>query len=153
MAAEPADRVLEITRVFDAPRELVFRLWTSPEHLVRWWGPKDFTTPSCKLDLRPGGGYRTCIRSPAGKDHWMQGVYREVVPPERLVFTFAWDQEDGRPGHETLVTVTFAEQDGKTRLTFRQGVFETMADRDSHQDGWSQVMDRLAAYLQQQPES
>jgi uncharacterized protein YndB with AHSA1/START domain len=150
-AAEPADRVLEITRVFDAPRELVFRLWTAPEHLVRWWGPKDFTTPSCKMDVQPGGAYRTCIRSPEGKDHWMQGVYREVAPPERLVFTFAWDQEDGRPGHETLVTITFAEQDGKTRLTFRQGIFETTADRDSHHEGWSECLDRLATYLTQQP--
>jgi uncharacterized protein YndB with AHSA1/START domain len=105
--AEPAERVLVITRVFDAPRSLVFKVWTQPEHLVRWWGPRGFTTPSCKMDVRAGGAYRTCIRSPEGKDYWMRGVYREIVEPDRLVFTFAWEVEEGQPGHETLVTVTF----------------------------------------------
>jgi uncharacterized protein YndB with AHSA1/START domain len=141
------DRELVITRTFDAPRSLVFKVWTQPEHLVRWWGPRDFTTPSCKMDVHPGGAYRTCIRSPEGKDHWMRGVYREVVEPERLALTFAWEDEAGQPGHETLVTVTFADQDGKTRLTFRQAVFESVADRDAHQEGWSECLDRLARYL------
>src|SRR5215207_6544179 len=109
-AADVGARELEITRVFDAPRELVFKVWTQPEHLVRWWGPKGFTTPSCQIDVRPGGAYRTLIRSAEGKDHWMRGVYREVVPPERLVMRFAWEDENGEPGHETLVTVSFADQ-------------------------------------------
>jgi uncharacterized protein YndB with AHSA1/START domain len=138
---------LAITRVFDAPRGLVFKVWTQPEHLVRWWGPRGFTTPSCRMDVRPGGPYRTCIRSPDGKEHWMRGAYREIVEPERLVFTFAWEDDAGRPGHETLVSVTFAEHDGKTKLTFRQAVFESVADRDSHQEGWSECLDRLGAYL------
>jgi uncharacterized protein YndB with AHSA1/START domain len=146
-AATSADRTLEITRVFDAPRELVFKVWTQPEHLVRWWGPKGFTTPSCQVDVRPGGAYRTLIRSADGKEHCMRGVYREVTEPERLVMTFAWEDEAGNPGHETLVTVDFADQAGKTRLTFRHGVFETVADRDSHFGGWSSFMDRLAEYL------
>ena len=77
----------------------------------------------------------------------MRGVYREVVPPERLVMTFAWEDEAGQPGHETLITVTFADQAGKTRLTFEQGVFETVESRDSHLGGWSQFMDSLARYL------
>jgi uncharacterized protein YndB with AHSA1/START domain len=141
------DRELVLTRVLDAPRRLVFRVWTQPEHLVRWWGPRDFTTPSCQMEVRSGGAYRICIRSREGTAYWMRGVYREVVEPERLVFTFAWEDEGGAPGHETLVTVTFAEADGKTRLTFRQAVFETVADRDSHQEGWSECLDRLAAYL------
>jgi len=145
--ATAAERTLTITRTFDAPRELMFKVWTQPEHLVRWWGPKGFTTPSCQIDFRPGGAYRTVIRSAEGKDHVMRGVYREIDPPERLVLTFAWEGEDGRPKHETLVTVSFAEQDGKTRLTFEHGVFETVDDRDAHLGGWSQFMDSLAEYL------
>ena len=89
-AAIPAERELTITRVLDAPRSLVFKVWTQPEHMVRWLGPKGFTAPSCKLEVRPGGAWRACIRSAEGVDHWMRGVYREVAPPERLVFTFAW---------------------------------------------------------------
>ena len=145
--ANLADRELVITRAFDAPRGLVFKVWAQPEHLVRWWAPRDFTTPSLKMDVRPGGTYRTCIRSPEGKEHWMQGVYREVVEPERLAMTFAWEHERGQPGHETLVTVTFADEGGKTRLTFRQAVFESAADRDSHRKGWSSFLDRLERYL------
>lgn len=144
---EVGDRELVITRVLDAPRRLVFKVWTQPEHLVRWWGPRDFTTPSCQMEARPGGTYRICIRSREGTAYWMRGVYREVVEPERLVFTFAWEDESGAPGHETLVTVTFAEAGDKTRLTFHQAVFETVADRDSHQEGWSECLDRLESYL------
>jgi uncharacterized protein YndB with AHSA1/START domain len=87
------------------------------------------------------------MRSPDGTDHWLGGVYREIAPPERLVFTHAWEHDEGKPGHETLVTVAFAEQDGKTRLTFRQAAFESVADRDSHREGWTECLDRLEAYL------
>ena len=145
--ASVADRTLSITRTFAAPRELVFKVWTQPEHVVRWWGPKGFTTPSSTMEVRPGGAYRTVIRSPEGKEHVMRGVYREVVPPERLVMTFAWEDEEGEPGHETLVQVTFEDVAGQTRLTFEHGVFQTVADRDSHFGGWSQFMESLAAYL------
>lgn len=144
---EPAERELVITRILDAPRSLVFKVWTNPEHLVHWWGPRDFTTPSCKMDVRPGGTYRILIRSPEGKDHWMQGVYREIVEPDRLVFTFAWEDEKGAPGWETLVTVTFTEHDGKTKLTFHQAIFESTDERDSHHEGWSECFDRLETYL------
>lgn len=142
-----ADRALTITRLLDAPSALVFRLWTQPEHLVRWWGPRDFTVPSCRMDVRPGGSYRIRIRSGDGKDHTMQGVYREVVAPERLAFTFAWLDEQGTPGHETLVTVTFAAEGARTRMTLHQAEFETADDRVCHENGWSQSLDRLAAYL------
>ena len=146
-AAIPAERELVITRVLAAPPSLVFKVWTEPSHLVRWWGPKGFTAPSCKMDLRPGGAWRACIRSPEGTDHWMQGSYREIVEPERLVFTFAWENDQGEPGHGTLVTVTFADEDGKTRLTFHQAVFESVESRDSHHGGWSECFDRLQDYL------
>ena len=80
--APKADLDLAITRIFDAPRELVFRAWTEPDRAVRWWGPRGFTTAHCEMDLRPGGGYRVCMRSPEGTEHWQRGVCREVVAPE-----------------------------------------------------------------------
>lgn len=148
-ATVSAARELVITRAFDAPRALVFKTWTKPEHLVRWWGPRGYTTPSCKMDVRPGGAWRTCMRSPEGTLHWLRCVYREVVEPERLAFTWAWEDADGKckPAHETLVTVTFAEQDGKTRLVVHQAVFESDTARDMHHQGWSGSLDRLADYL------
>jgi uncharacterized protein YndB with AHSA1/START domain len=141
------DRQLTITRVFDAPRSLVFKVWTQPEHFSRWLGPKDFTAIACHMNVQVGGMYRACIRSPEGNDHWMQGVYREIIEPERLVFTFAWEDENSRPKHETLVTVTFEEQDNKTLMTFQQAIFESTESRDSHNTGWSECFDRLATYL------
>jgi len=148
-AVIPAERELLITRVLDAPQSLVFKVWTEPEHVARWWGPKGFTAPSLEMDVRPGGAWRACIRSAEGTDYWMQGVYREVVEPERLVFTFAWEDDRGKPGHEMLVTVTFADQGGKTRLSFHQAPFESIESRDSHQSGWSECFDRLEGYLAQ----
>ena len=141
------DLQLTITRVFDAPRSLVFKVWTQPEHFSRWLGPKDFTAIACHINVQVGGMYRACIRSPEGNDHWMQGVYREIIEPERLVFTFAWEDENSRPKHETLVTVTFEEQDNKTLMTFQQAIFESTESRDSHNTGWSECFDRLATYL------
>ena len=144
----PTEVILVITRVFDAPRSLVFAAWTKSEHLQRWQGaPRGFTVRVDKSDIRPGGAYRICMRSPEGTEHWLQGTYREVVEPERLVFTHAWSDAQGRPGRETLVTVTFAEIDGKTKLTLHQTGFEAVASRDGHKEGWSSALDRLAEYL------
>ena len=142
-----SERELTITRVFNAPRSLVFKVWTQPEHFSRWLGPKDFTTIGCQMNVQVGGMYRACIRSPEGNDHWMQGVYREITEPERLVFTFAWEDENNQPKHETLVTVTFEEHDNKTLMTFQQAIFESIESRDSHNTGWSECFDRLATYL------
>ncbi|NJR52547.1 MAG: SRPBCC domain-containing protein [Leptolyngbyaceae cyanobacterium CSU_1_3] len=141
------DRQLTITRVFDAPRSLVFKVWTQPEHFSHWLGPKDFTAIACHMNVQVGGMYRACIRSPEGNDHWMQGVYREIIEPERLVFTFAWEDENSRPKHGTLVTVTFEEQGNKTLMTFQQAIFESIESRDSHNTGWSECFDRLTTYL------
>lgn len=148
MGAEPAERVLVITRIFNAPRDLVFKAWTDPAHAARWSGPRGFTAPHLEQDLRPGGTWRACLRPDhGGRDLWQGGVFKEVVEPERLVFTFAWDGEDGQPGHETLVTVTFAEHQGKTTMTFRQAVFESAEERDGHERGWTSVFDRLDEHL------
>lgn len=144
-AHTPSD-TLEISRIFDAPRALVFKAWTAPEHLARWWGPKDFSAPSLSMDFRAGGKYRHAIRSPDGTDYWMRGTYREIVEPERIVFTFAWEDNPPQPTGETLVTVTFDDHGGKTRLTFRQEPFATVEERDSHMEGWAECLDRLMAY-------
>jgi uncharacterized protein YndB with AHSA1/START domain len=144
---EARERELVVTRILDAPRALVFKAWTEPERAARWWGPQGFVTLYCKMDVRPGGTFRVCMRSPEGTEYWKQGTYREVIEPERLVFTFAWEDAEGKPGHETVVTVTFAEHGAKTRLTLHQGVFETMAARNSHKGGWTSTLQRLADYV------
>ncbi len=141
------ERVLVVTRLLDAPRALVFKAWTQPEHLARWWGPQGFSLPSCELDPRPGGTYRFVMRSPEGSEHRVAGTYREVVEPERLVFTWSWLDEDDRPKHETLVTVTFAEEGAQTRMTLHQAVFESVTARDSHRGGWTGSFDRLAEFV------
>ena len=109
-AAEAGERDLVITRIIDTPRHIVFQAWTEPDRVARWRGPQGFTTVYHDMDIRPGGAFRVCMRSPEGAEHWKQGVYREVVEPERVVFTFSWEDADGKPGHQTLVTVTFAER-------------------------------------------
>jgi uncharacterized protein YndB with AHSA1/START domain len=145
--AEERERELVITRIFDAPRHLVFQAWTEPDRATRWWGPQGFVTTYCNMDVRPGGAFRVCMRSPAGAEHWKQGVYREVVEPERLVFTFAWEDAEGKPGHQTLVTLTFAEHGNKTELTLHQAVFKSVARRDEHRRGWASTLERFAEYL------
>ena len=146
-AAEAGERGLVITRIFDAPRRLVFQAWTEPDRVARWWGPQGFTTVYHDMDIRPGGAFRFCMRSPEGAEYWKRGVYREVVEPERLVFTFAWEDGESEPGHQTLVTVTFAERGDKTELTLRQAVFETVGARNSHHRGWTSTLQRFAEYL------
>jgi uncharacterized protein YndB with AHSA1/START domain len=143
----PAERELVITRVFDAPRALVFKVWTDPLHLMRWWGPRDHPATQMRADLRPGGAWRGCLTAVAGGQAlWHGGVFREIAPPERLVFTFAWE-EDGERGLETLVTVTFAEEGGRTRMTMRQTPFRSVEERDGHRGGWTSAFDRLEDYL------
>lgn len=137
---------LVLSRLLDAPRELVWKAWTEPEHLVRWCAPHDFTITHCQGEARPGGAWRTCMVSPEGLEHWVGGVYREVAPVERLVFTHQWD-DDGRPGPETLVTITLFEEGVQTRLHFLQQKFPSPSSRDGHEIGWSESFDRLNEHL------
>jgi uncharacterized protein YndB with AHSA1/START domain len=140
---DPAERALVITRIFDAPRELVFEAWTDERHAMNWWGPRHHPATQVDMDVRPGGRWRHCLRSvETGADLWHGGEFREVVPPERLVFTFAWEEE-GERGLETLVTVTFDDVGGKTRMTMRQTPFQSLGERDGHHEGWSSAFDRL----------
>lgn len=141
---------LVIDRVFDAPQDLVFKAWTDPHHAIQWWGPKAYPSSHMEMDARRGGVWRGCLKSvETGEELWLGGVFREVVFPGRLVFTFAWEEE-GERGLETLVTVTFAEEGGRTRMLLRQAPFQSAAERDGHNEGWSGALDRLDEFLAQQ---
>ncbi|MBI2771112.1 MAG: SRPBCC domain-containing protein [Burkholderiales bacterium] len=145
-----ASNELVITRTFNAPRALVFACWTQPAHLAHWSGPEGFTTPEHEMDLRPGGRYRACLRAPDGVDHWVRGVYKEIDAPKRLVMTHAWEDESGKPGPETLITIELTQEGpGKTRMHFRQTGFTSTDSRDGHQGGWSGSFDKLDAHLAQ----
>jgi len=154
-AREFEERELVVTRVIDAPRDVVFKAWTNPERVMRWWGPKGFTTPFCRIDLRPGGVFHYCMRSPEGRDYWGIGVYREIVEPERIVYTDAFADAEGNPvppaqygmpDHppETLVTVTFVEHEGRTKLALRHSITESVPEYDACRQGWAEMLDRLA---------
>jgi uncharacterized protein YndB with AHSA1/START domain len=129
-----------LTRVFDAPRELMWKLWTEPEHIRKWWGPKGFTLPGLEMDFRPGGTYRFVMRGPDGQDNPFHGVYRDIVRNERIVFTAILDN---LPGHELVTTVTFADEGGKTKLTVRQTTPPGVPGLGQSQ-GWSETLERLA---------
>ena len=145
------ERTVVITRVFDAPRELVWKAWTDPRHVAQWWGPQGFTNPVCEMDVRPGGALRIVMRAPDGAEHPMRGVFREILEPERLVFTAVAEDENGSPLLEALTTVTFAEQGGKTKLNVhaRAVGLAVVAERmlEGMQAGWTQSLERLEAHL------
>jgi uncharacterized protein YndB with AHSA1/START domain len=145
MSAVRDDELL-IERTFDAPAALLFALWTDPAHFRRWMGPASFDCPHAEIDLRIGGRYRAMIRSAEHGENWFAGVYREIVPGQRLVFTFAWDNDGPSTGVETLVTITFEERGGTTVQTFHQKPFRSVERRDSHVGGWNSAFDKLAAY-------
>ena len=148
---EPATRELVLTRIFDAPRRLVFRAWTQPEHVAQWWGPHEFTNPVCELDVRASGAIRIDMRGPDGTVHPMTGIYREVVEPERLVFTSAALDGSGRPLFEVLHTVTFAERGGRTTVRVQSRVLMTTPAGAPYlagmEAGWSQSLERLGEHL------
>jgi uncharacterized protein YndB with AHSA1/START domain len=138
---------LALTRVFDAPVDLVWRAWTEKEHLAKWSAPRGYSIPQSKGDLRVGGAWRCCMRDPDGGEHWLGGVYREIVPHKLLVMTHAWDGPSGRPGPQTLVTVRFEDLGGRTKVTLEQTGFDSERSRDGHQGGWSECLDLLAEHL------
>jgi uncharacterized protein YndB with AHSA1/START domain len=156
---------LVITRTFNAPRELVFKAFTEPERLSQWWGPKGFALNVVKLDLRPGGIFLGSQRSPEGHEMWGKFVYREIVEPEKLVYTNSFSDEEGNTVRapfsptwplEILNTLTFTEHEGKTTLTMRGGpinpteeerkTFETA--QEMVQQGFAGTLDQLADYLE-----
>lgn len=141
------ERTLVITRVFDAPVSLVWQAWTDGKHIAKWSAPRGFTIPTSEGDLRPCGKWRCCMRAPDGKELWLGGVYREIVPNKLLVMTHAWDEESGRPGPETIVTVRFEDLGAKTKVTLQQTGFNSIQSRDGHAGGWGECLDLLAEHL------
>jgi uncharacterized protein YndB with AHSA1/START domain/ketosteroid isomerase-like protein len=147
-------RTLAITRVFEAPPDAVFRAWTDPALARTWWSPRGFSTVACEMDARPGGAWHVRMRSPSGRTHDERGVFREVAAPDRLVFSQVWDDPSGKPGVETLVTVTFEPHGAAaTRVRFEQSGFATAASCDGHEGGWSSCFDRQSAELASPSES
>jgi len=146
-----AERELTLTRVFDAPRELVWKMWTDPKHMAQWWGPHGFTNPVCEMDVRVGGAIRIDMRSPDGIVYPMTGTFREIVAPERLVFTAVAEDHDGNALLESLTTVTFERVGQKTKLTVHAQAIglapvavQMLAGMEA---GWTQSLERLTALL------
>ena len=156
-----AEQELVLTRVLNASREKVFRAWTDPEQVKQWWGPHGFTMPYCKIDLRPGGVYHNCMRSPEGRDYWNKGTYKEIVKPERIVCTDYFSDEKGSqvsptqygmsPDYpvETTIAVSIAERRGKSTLTVHQSIPESLAERIGAQQGWTESLERLEEFLEE----
>jgi uncharacterized protein YndB with AHSA1/START domain len=146
-----AGREFIITREFEAPRELVFRTWTDPKHLAHWWGPKGFTNPVCEWDARPGKRIYVVMRGPNGAEYPMGGEFREIVAPERIVFTSGAMDEKKNLLFEFLHTVTFVEQGGRTTLTIKSRVIKTTAGANKFiagfEAGMTQSLERLATHL------
>jgi uncharacterized protein YndB with AHSA1/START domain len=114
------EREFEIVRMFDAPRELVYRMFTEAEHVARWWAPLPYTIPVCTIDLRPGGKWHYCMRSPEGELNWCLSTYQEIIEPELVVFTSLFADEDANTTDEIpeyLMNVKLTEQDSRTKLT------------------------------------
>jgi uncharacterized protein YndB with AHSA1/START domain len=144
------DRDIVVTRTIDAPRALVFSAWTDPKHVANWFGPRGVTIPTCTMDVKPGGRFHMIWQHADGTQSPVKGAYREVVSPERLVYTDEWDVP-GLPTQESIVTVTFEEQDGKTLLTIRT-LFSTAEVREyaaqqGFETGWAEFLDRLVEQL------
>jgi len=151
-----------ITRIFDAPRELVWKAWTDPQYVMQWWGPKGFTAPVCKIDFRVGGKFLCCMRSPDGQEGWNAGEYHEIVPYERIVSSMYFSDSDGNKidpaqlgiEHEAIEDardVTLFEDlgDGRTKLTFIGNEPMESAKNSGQLEGWNQILDKLAAAVAQ----
>jgi uncharacterized protein YndB with AHSA1/START domain len=143
---------LVVTRTLDAPRDAVFAAWTDPKQFSRWMGPGTIRAEIAALDARVGGTYRIVMHgtpNPAGMSI-VSGVYREIVPPSRLVFTWAWEEDllTHKAGHESIVTITLRAIGAKTELTLRHEKLESQSSRDSHAQGWDGCLDKLVQYLQ-----
>jgi uncharacterized protein YndB with AHSA1/START domain len=147
VALKPAGQELVIARDLNAPRARVFAAWTDVAKSSVWWVPKDCTLVSCEMDVRVGGTWRRRMRVPDGTVITKHGIYREVAPPERLVFTYNSEYADGRVDPETLVMLSFDElQGGRTRLTLRHSGFWDEASRISHTGGWTGVMELMSEF-------
>jgi uncharacterized protein YndB with AHSA1/START domain len=149
-----------IERVFDAPRELVWKAWTDPKYVMQWWGPKGFTSPFCRMDFREGGKFLCCMKSPEGQEFWNGGEYREIVPHEKIVLSMYFADSEGNKVHpehygieheaieDACDTVTFEDLgNGRTKLTFIGNETMESAKSSGQVEGWYQILDKFAAVL------
>jgi len=138
---------LTLNRLYPVAPEKVYRAWTDPEAIKRWWGPGgNEQVSAAELDVRVGGRFRIVFGGPEGRDHECAGVYREVVPPRKLVFTWTWPRTT--PERESLVTIVLRARGGGTELDFRHEQLFDETVRDNHQRGWSEALAKLDAFLQ-----
>jgi uncharacterized protein YndB with AHSA1/START domain len=137
---------LAIKRTYNTSLDVVWEAWADPEQAKAWWGPRGFTAPVVELDERVGGKWRALMVAPDGTELWQHGVYREIVPKKRIVYTMIWDRE---PEHEMLVTINFSGKGDKTEIAFEQTGFKSDGEREGHSGGWNQSFDRLGEYLEQ----
>lgn len=149
IVAEPGKQEIVITRVFDAPRDPVFKTCIDPKLIPRWWGPKKYVTIVDKMEVRPGGEWRYIQHDAEGNEHAFHGFYHEIVSPERIIQTFEYE---GAPGHVSLETLLLEEQDGKTLMT-NTDVYQSVEDRDAviqsgMEEGVRELMDRLAELVE-----
>jgi uncharacterized protein YndB with AHSA1/START domain len=145
-------RELYISRFYAVSRQQVFRAWTDPKHVARWWGPKDFTNPVCEIEPRVGGRLHIVMRGPDGTDYPMQGTITDIRTNERFAFDFeALDEVGGKPVLQGRLSVTFADEDGKTRIslsTYAEGLGLGAADKlEGMETGWNQSLDRFARLI------
>lgn len=158
-SVQAVEQILVVTRVFDAPRELVFKKWTDPHDVKKWWGPKGFTCLEFSIDLRPGGKYLNCMRSSEGKDYWSCGVYIEVDAPMKIVYTESFSGYKGNIVSpevygmsrdwpvETIVTLILTEHADKTRLMLQHFPIKPSKERDMRRQSWIEMFDKLADCL------
>ena len=149
MAEQPSVLALHIERVLHASRPLVFEACIDPEELAKWWGPAGFTSPRIEIDPRVGGSYRIAMQPPDGELFYLRGEFREVDPPNRLVYTFVWE-EPTPDDQETVVTLSFGDLGRDTALVLDQGPFATEERRALHEAGWTDGLERLEASLPSQ---
>jgi uncharacterized protein YndB with AHSA1/START domain len=149
MEARSDELTLAMERILPARPSVVFAAFSDPNQLVRWWGPKGFTTPSLKYDARVGESYRIEMQPPEGDPFYLTGEFREVAPPARLVYTFVWEPPDP-DDVDTVVALSFRDLGESTEVAFRQGPFKTDARRALHRDGWADSFDRLERFISAQ---
>ncbi len=156
LSSRSGEQEFVVERQFAAPRTLIFQVFTQPEHLKRWWAPQPYTIPVCTVDLRPGGIWHYAMRSPEGQDHWARSVYREIAPPEKLVYTATFADEHANPVEgvpEHLTTVTFTEEAGKTNVTalvqFSSAAALKVAVDMGMLQGMNMTWDYLVGYVQE----
>jgi len=162
MTKETANKTerMTVTRVFDAPRELVWKAWTDPKYVMQWWGPKGFTAPVCKIDFRVGGKFLFCMRTPDGQEGWNGGEYHEIVPHEKIVFSMYFadskgnriDPEPSESEHEAIAdvhdVVLFEDMgNGKTKLTYIGNETMQNAIETGQLEGWNEMLDKAAAVV------